>query len=668
YPNLYLRLAVETNEVRMVETLLQQCNYTKEQLTVQLIRAAESGLAEIVKMFLQQNINIHEVPLKSIQKKHAVIFNQLFDYAQARAVDTIGKFVKANDFEHTFALLSLPEEEKGHWHKPDSQAYYPIHHAVKNKNLKIVKLILEQKVDVTVRTLHNETALDLALKHYNKHIIKELLENNVSIAQDYEKHLLKICEKKDTDLALLFMKKIPQWKDAPITFQEKILQYGLKNNAYIMVEKLLEEKIDINKIDNTGWTILDEALLNQNHEMIGLLLYHGALANQDCIPYLYDDKKLNNHAYIRNKLLAMCEKPKTDFKLQLDHALLTQNFKRALEISHFKSIEPYFQRIFENDSSAEIKTNKNASLWKAAYQQSVINILKKIQELASCHLIFLNRKKLIPENDAIVAEIFKSLEISVGFAESDLHELSEFYVLADLLLQTMVKQWDQNLPAMLLDLILKDRKSALKNTRFSFEYHVLSKANRLCYQLVDYICGYCLKPVSEKKDAPVNIAKLFTSPNDEKSESNYKEHIFSSLFDVLYINTEIEKKDVREIMAFISSQSENVILEELLVLKKSAFDQLQLKETHLHDALFKLLSLKLINNAVKGKTEPQDIYQAFNQLCDKHPFIAKYHFNRRILGLFELQPQLSKMFRASKNVQTSLMELEEELKVARKLI
>jgi hypothetical protein len=197
---------------------------------------------------------------------------------------------------------------------------------------------------------------------------------------------------------------------------------------------------------------------------------------------------------------------------------------------------------------------------------------------------------------------------------------------------------------------------------------VLSKANRLCYQLVDYICGYCLKPVSEKKDAPVNIAKLFTSPNDEKSESNYKEHIFSSLFDVLYINTEIEKKDVREIMAFISSQSENVILEELLVLKKSAFDQLQLKETHLHDALFKLLSLKLINNAVKGKTEPQDIYQAFNQLCDKHPFIAKYHFNRRILGLFELQPQLSKMFRASKNVQTSLMELEEELKVARKLI
>jgi hypothetical protein len=402
--------------------------------------------------------------------------------------------------------------------------------------------------------------------------------------------------------------------------------------------------------------------------MIGLLLYHGALANQDCIPYLYDDKKLNNHAYIRDKLLAMCEKPKTDFKLQLDHALLTQNLKRALEISHFKSIEPYFQRIFENDSSAEIKTNKNASLWKAAYQQSVINILKKIQELASCHSIFLNRKKLIPENDAIVAEIFKSLEISVGFAESDLHELSEFYVLADLLLQTMVKQWDQNLPAMLLDLILKDRKSALKNTRFSFEYHVLSKANRLCYQLVDYICGYCLKPVSEKKDAPVNIAKLLTSPNEEKSLSNYKEHIFSSLFDVLYINTEIEKKDVREIMAFISSQSENVILEELLVLKKSAFDQLQLKETHLHDALFKLLSLKLINNAVKGKTEPQDIYQAFNQLCDKHPFIAKYHFNRRILGLFELQPQLSKMFRASKNVQTSLMELEEELKVARKLI
>jgi len=172
-----------------------------------------------------------------------------------------------------------------------------MHSVINNKHLEIVKEVLKQEPDLSIRNLHGHTALDIA-KILNKQDVIKLLEEYVSKAVNVKPPLLKPIStfNKELDLTteqlqdLIQEIKILQRKSSPNLDDfhyfldllkdinetdyhgNTLLMHSVINNKHLdIVKEVLKQEPDLSIRNLQGYTALDIATILNKQDVIKLL-------------------------------------------------------------------------------------------------------------------------------------------------------------------------------------------------------------------------------------------------------------------------------------------------------------------------------------------------------------------------------------------------------------
>ena len=166
-------------------------------------------------------------------------------------------------------------------------------HAVLEKDLKTVNLLLDKGADITLynNTKNEDTALSIAAYYGYEKIVERLINhydkiiNNLSREQNRIKNLKNKTNKNNKNL-----KNIKEEKDFIKMIKKKDISLSLynaiENNEKYMVTYLINNHINKKLINNDfilnekGTTFLISAIINNNKDIVKLLLKKGANPNQ----------------------------------------------------------------------------------------------------------------------------------------------------------------------------------------------------------------------------------------------------------------------------------------------------------------------------------------------------------------------------------------------------
>lgn len=304
--NTLLHIAVENMNIGVIEFLLK-CNNVNTEIfnyfyEFPLDIAIKNGYLDIVKMFLVEGIDVNlsrngkESFLYSAVKFRRLdiieilcsyganiddrcsfgveegftplmLASKLGDQAIVFFLKNNGADINAESANKTTALYHAVEENHVDMVKlllewgantavinksAIEHKFTPLHVACKNGSQEIVKLLLENKVEVNAQAWHNKTPLHLAIQYQHLNVVQFLLY--------YGADTEALCN---------------TWAEEKLTPLHLACEH--KNSKIVLA--LLNKKVNINTVFVGGYTALYLAILNRNLNSAQLLLERGAKAD-----------------------------------------------------------------------------------------------------------------------------------------------------------------------------------------------------------------------------------------------------------------------------------------------------------------------------------------------------------------------------------------------------
>jgi len=333
-----LYLAVKKNNFKIADMLIKNnadINYLNENkgniLSYLLIESINhDNLKYVIDKGVDINYNLYQNNIDSLltsidndksEKEVSNFFNPYlkknviitcFDYIYCEGClmkhnALLEDIIKFKDFnpdkinEKTLKLISGFKSEN------NSNSYYKLliksklnvilERAIENKNIKQIKSIF-QKVDIS--NIMEDTIMDILIeKGIQDEEIYDLLYKNICpLDESYIKKLDKnkiIAENLGLIKSLIkngFYVRIKTDSNDMISYIDNPLLYFAKNNCNILVEKLLENKVFVDKVDDMGFSSLYYTIQNKNNKLFNILLnkYNANIAvrnNMGQTPYDY---------------------------------------------------------------------------------------------------------------------------------------------------------------------------------------------------------------------------------------------------------------------------------------------------------------------------------------------------------------------------------------------
>jgi len=156
-----------------------------------------------------------------------------------------------------------------------------LNYAIKENNIEIVLLLLENGADVNAKNNNGETCLYYATKENNIEIVQLLLENGADInaINNYGKTpLIYSIWSNNKDIVELLIQKGAD-VNAKNNYGDTPLYYAIKENNKDIVELLIQKGADVNAINNYGDTPLYYAIKKNKIEIVQFFLENGADVN-----------------------------------------------------------------------------------------------------------------------------------------------------------------------------------------------------------------------------------------------------------------------------------------------------------------------------------------------------------------------------------------------------
>ncbi|WBL25266.1 ankyrin repeat domain-containing protein [Zunongwangia sp. HGR-M22] len=168
----------------------------------------------------------------------------------------------------------------------DDEANTPLLNAARRNNLEIIKFFAEKTDDINAANKKGETALSLAVSGNSPEVVKYLIDEGAKTEfTDNAGNTLVyyLVDSYHPRNAKAFEEKMTLLKREGVNFsktqanEENFLTLAVKKNDLALIEKALEEEIDVNTTDAEGNTPLQiAALRSDNTKIMKLLLDHGA--------------------------------------------------------------------------------------------------------------------------------------------------------------------------------------------------------------------------------------------------------------------------------------------------------------------------------------------------------------------------------------------------------
>ena len=164
----------------------------------------------------------------------------------------------------------------------NKNGWTPLHYAVRNRNLNIVKLLIENGADVNLINDQDETPLHQAVLSENYNMVKLLIKHGADpfIKNNRSKTPLEICNNEEIrQLLEEYIKYYKQRSEIPSIENNDLLYYAFGNNLIKVKICVYSENYNINVQDDKGYTPLMYAITNHNLQMVEFLVEHGANVN-----------------------------------------------------------------------------------------------------------------------------------------------------------------------------------------------------------------------------------------------------------------------------------------------------------------------------------------------------------------------------------------------------
>ena len=160
--------------------------------------------------------------------------------------------------------LNLFKKYKMSFNELDFFDNLPLHYAVKSKDIDIFKFVLKESKEINYQTKQGETALHLACNFEQIEMLKELINYGADVnIQDYENELTPLMYSVLINSNEMFNLLIEK---SDISLQDvngnNILHYIIYEKNYILIDIILEKKIDLDISNIKGNLPLHLLLLN----------------------------------------------------------------------------------------------------------------------------------------------------------------------------------------------------------------------------------------------------------------------------------------------------------------------------------------------------------------------------------------------------------------------
>jgi len=181
------------------------------------------------------------------------------------------------------ALVRLLIDNRVDIKAKDDAGWTALHSAAKGGNKEVVRLLVEKGVDIKAKEdIYGETALHLAAERGNKEVVQLLVEKGADInAKDNNRwtvlHLA--AEKGNEEVVRLLVEKGADIKAKEDIYRETALHLAAEGGNREVVQLLVEKGADVKAKDDNGRTALHLAAQGGNKEVVRLLVEKGADVN-----------------------------------------------------------------------------------------------------------------------------------------------------------------------------------------------------------------------------------------------------------------------------------------------------------------------------------------------------------------------------------------------------
>lgn len=249
---------------------------------------AENDLIALEKMFdlgADANSMIDDKPILF----HAVsegASEEIFDFlieegAKVNAVNKDGKNLLVYLTTHVKKSSSLYEyfiEQGVNINRPDNSGNTPLIAAVKEKETRLIDLLLKSKANPNLKNSEGYTALAYAMGNDTHSIIEKLLPVTKIDEEDYLKWLKDAVQDEYPNLVSLFL-KLEMASTIPEKDGQNMLFLSLKNEDYPILLSLLEHGVDPNVLNGDKLSPLEYAQEHNLEKIEKALVDNGAIEN-----------------------------------------------------------------------------------------------------------------------------------------------------------------------------------------------------------------------------------------------------------------------------------------------------------------------------------------------------------------------------------------------------
>jgi ankyrin repeat protein len=244
-----------------------------------ILYAIKYNRLDIVKLLLEKKCNIDVVDFYNRSLLYEAIISDYYDIIEAiinYAVENIG--------------LSIIDIK-------DNAGQIPLHYAIKNNKIEIIKLLLKNKSNVNIHNNDGYNSLHLAIRKKNLEVCKMIIDNGIYIntktiiTGDTALHLSLNLQTNEITKLLLENKANPKIQDDGNEYTP--LHYAVAWNNYDMINLLLDYGADPNIQDNMGNTPLMWCVKQDEKESCKKLIQNKKIEINCNITDIYGDLPLH---------------------------------------------------------------------------------------------------------------------------------------------------------------------------------------------------------------------------------------------------------------------------------------------------------------------------------------------------------------------------------------
>jgi hypothetical protein len=295
--------AVKNNNIPLVKIL---CDIgidpnLSDKNSLPLIKATEMNLSNIITILINatKDVNIKDIndktPLiNAIINNNIDIINLLIK--KRASVDYLNPLyyaVISNNIDIVQLLIKAGASVNQLNGNQENILYQVLNNNNNNINIDIIKLLIDNNIDIDNSDTYGYTPFDKAVNNNNSDVLKLLIEKETDINKlntNGENLLYRALDNNNINIDIIRL-LIDKGIDVNKLSNSNIspLFFAIRNNNNIDVIKLLIDKgVDINNIDNNGFTALTYMISTNNIDVAELLIKKGANINlEDVTQYNY---------------------------------------------------------------------------------------------------------------------------------------------------------------------------------------------------------------------------------------------------------------------------------------------------------------------------------------------------------------------------------------------